>query len=516
MKAEIKNSLHNKFEFRVIGKDGELKQEAVAYNLVTNNYYQRMNSFYSMSFDNVQLGTGTGTISITDTQLFSYLTEKGSGLSSYNIVYIGVNQFKVQSSVTFTESEAVGNLTEIGLGGQGLLYTHALITDSEGNPIAVNKTDTDRLIITITVFLTVSLPQSIAPFYGIGATSFSHYGDQKRYTNFSDDDIYYFVKHAIGCYSGWDGGTWNANVGLAVSPGGHTGCYNGGYDNLFSWGVTVNNTSTGVRIQNNGRALSADWNLPGTYQIYALNCALGHIPITSEIFTPLPLTLSEVADGTSTGFNFKVPKLSTEHIKVYIDDVLQSSSTYTWNGTDYVNTFQSWETTQADKLITNPAEYNSDYYNFGQTGSIIFNSYWHLNSAELWSTNTMTFDFQEQKTFTRSFKPVAGTTYTDWEYSNDNENWTTITIPSSDSNYYDFPTPIRARYLRAPNCFNRWDNSWTPENHTLLCCFSNQLEFNSPPSAGSIVKIEAVSEYPIKNSNWILDQFVIDFTISRG
>ena len=47
---------------------------------------------------------------------------------------------------------------------------------------------------------------------------------------------------------------------------------------------------------------------------------------------------------------------------------------------------------------------------------------------------------------------------------------------------------------------------------TFLRCL-NLLE---TPSAGSIIKIEAKSAYPIKNEHWIIDQFVLDVKISRA
>lgn len=515
MQVNMSSSLHNKFEFQLVNSEGMVTQEVTAYNLVTDSYYTRSNrSGDAVTFSNIVLGTGTGDVSVTDTALFNQIASKASGISSSNITYVDVNQFSVQSVVTFTEAEAVGLITEVGLQGNSTLYTHAMVTDAEGHQISINKTDTDRLIITITLYLTISLPDTMLPYQGIGSTAFSWCGDQKRYTDFADQDIHFFVRKMLGCI----GGGWNSSttLGLAASPKGGDGSYNGGYDNNFRWGLSVSNTPNGIRYQNNGRVLSADWNLPGTYQIYGFNTPIGHIPITSDIFPPLPLTLSEVADGTSTGFNFKIPRLMSD-VKVYIDDVLQPANSYTWNGIDYVNTFQAWETAQADKLLENPAEYNSDYYNYGHISSVIFNSHWHCNSNQRFSTDTMIFDFGSPQTFNRAYKPTANQAYSDWLYSDDNENWTTLTIPSSSANIYDLPEPITARYLKTTNATSGdWSDSWTPTGHTHLCCFRNQLEFNTAPPADAVVKIEAKSAYPIKNSNWLFDQFVLDFTISRA
>lgn len=515
IKADVGASVHNKFEFRLIDKNGNVKQEAIAYNTVTNKYYNNLNSTNTLKFSYIALGTGTGTPAVTDTNLFAKLTSKDSGLSGSNAQYVDVNKFKISSTVSFSESEAIGELTEIGIHGNPstysdiLLYTHAMITDAEGHVISINKTDTDRLTITITLYLEITLPNSILPYYGVGGTNYSYYGDQKVTTSFSGGaGIRPTVAQFLGVGSNWS--NIIGGIRCVVSPGGTA--LTGGSPTISA---SYNNTSTGVRVQSTSRILSEDGNLPGTYQIYGFVTPLGYMPITSDIFTPLTLELTQAADGIKTGFNFKIPELSGDGLEVYIDDVLQPASSYTWNGIDYVNSFQAWETTRADKLIVNPTATSTSTYAYTNISTLIFNNTFNMGQGATWTTNMMVFDYGEAKTFTRAYKPNASSTYTNWEYSNDNENWTTVSVPTSPStNYYDFPTPITARYLRA-NFSNSWNNSWTPTT-CLLCCYKDQLVFNTAPAAGAIVKIKAKSMYPIKNSNWILDQFVMDFTISRG
>ena len=507
------SDVHNKFEFQLIDKDGNVKQEAVGYNVVTNDYYTYLNKNQAVQFSTVLLGTGVGTPSVTDTAMFSQLASKSTGISSSNITFVDTNQFTNQMSITFNENEAIGAITEVGLYGNNRLYSHAMLTDAEGHTITVNKTDTDRLIITVTIYLTLQLPSNVLPFYGVGSGTFSYYGDQKRY---KDSEVHYLVSHCLGCTSSrWS--DQNA-IGLALTKGGSAGSYAGGYDNNLNWSMSVSETSTGIRYQSSGRKLADAWNLPGTYQIRGLCTPIGYINMTADIFPPLSLTLSEVADGTQKGFNFKIPWLMSD-VKVYINNELQSASSYTWNGTDYVNSFQAWESAQAEYVIVNPARYSnpSPYYN--SFGTVLFNQNYHMSSGPTYSTNTIVLDFGTQKTFNRAYKPTASSSYSDWKYSNDNVNWTTLTIPSSSSNIYDFPTPITARYLKAENAIvnsSCWDNSWTPVRHSQLCCYKDQLVFNTAPPADAVIKIEAKSAYPIKNSNWILDQLVLDFSISRG
>ena len=517
MKIDINTNIHNRYDFRLIHADGT-EEHQTAYNVVTNNYYNRIRTGSEIGFQELTLGTGTGTVSVTDTALFNELYYKGIGWNITNIRYISPGEYVETAVVTFTEDEAVGNLTEIGIkGNYNILYSHALITDSEGQPIAINKSNTDRLIITITIYLTIQLPSNVIPDNGIAAMKFSNTGDQLYTSAVRNDNnaIVSVVRYLSGTTNEPIG--WVNQLGFVLTPGGVTGCYASGSASPASKEADLTPITDGFRLTMRSRVLAADWNLPYTYQIYAISTWFGYIPITSNIFPPAELTLTAAGDGTVRGFNFNVGELMANP-KVYIDDILQSSDTYTWNGIDYVNTFQTWETARAEYTTICPVilDWGSWYEN---RGTVLFNTIRnHQFNGARYNTDTLEYDFQETKTFTRAFKPTANQAWSDWEYSTDGTNWTTITIPSSGDRFYDFPTPITARYLRTLHAFtyNGWDEAGYPQNHSQLCCYKDQLVFNTAPPAGSVIKIEARTAYPIKNSNWLIDQLVIDVTVSRG
>ena len=194
MKIKATLGLHNEFRverrkaiFREDGtwEPGELVQEAMAYNLILNaglnacaaavnmlftgtnsSFYPRyrfMRSGEETGTGETQrfgsrifVGSGTGTLLPNRTALFtplaSYLTnfherEIGSDWASYTQVY------------TVQPSELVGsNITEVGLGANASnLRTHAMLEDSEGNPISItNKTDTEVVIIYAKVFINLT------------------------------------------------------------------------------------------------------------------------------------------------------------------------------------------------------------------------------------------------------------------------------------------------------------------------------------------------------------------------
>lgn len=534
MEINVGATLHNKYEFTLVdAKTGDVKQKTTAYNLVTNGYYNALRNNSNINFYYVHLGSGTAAPSVNDTALTAPFAQKsfslwdgsyGWGKYASTIRCPAPNQYSISTTLTFTENEANGTIGEIGIANavysssNVVLYTHARITDAEGSPITIIKSNTDRLILTITMYLTLTMPDSVIPFRGSSRT-WSLYGDQNFTAGLSSNCVPPIVACALGMN--------NINIGAACNPIGfattHGGMYASTYWNSFQYdfsrATTSSTISGGVRIALSSRFLAAEYNAPVTLQLRDIVTGIGNIPITSDIFPPLPLTLTKTANGTQTGFNFGVAELMDD-VKVYIDDVLQDASTYTWNGKDYT-LYQAWETCEGQYITKCPAWIPAGPYTRAR-GSLLFNSSMGLAGDGGTTNQHIEYDFGEVKSFNRAWRHANGSEFNKWQYSLDGQNWTTLVIPVSSDKIYDFPTPVQARYLKFPNIAN-WEASWgsayqppSTNDCCLLCCFSNQLEFNTAPPQGSVVKIEAKSTYPLKNSNWIVDQLVIDLSISRG
>lgn len=136
--------LHNRFDILLTdGVTGEVKQTAKAENVVCDTYWEHLFSNRS-NINYVQVGTGTGTPNRTDTRLFRYLSYKSVNLTVSNI---DKNNWKATQTITLSENEWVGSLTEIGLSSttgtysDSYIFTHAMFTDSEGHPITIRKTN---------------------------------------------------------------------------------------------------------------------------------------------------------------------------------------------------------------------------------------------------------------------------------------------------------------------------------------------------------------------------------------
>lgn len=181
IKRNIK--LHNKHHIVLTdAKTGEVKQEGWAYNLILTQGIHLLPTYLNShawspdgrlwrAFFNFEgfsgqifIGTGTGELSAARTNLFTYLDRRGMDHAfSNNLVDRDVNQSEGWASRTIstywdeTEHQST-SITEVGVGRSAsgdTLNTHALIEDSEGNPITVFKGTHDILTVYSTLFAEV-------------------------------------------------------------------------------------------------------------------------------------------------------------------------------------------------------------------------------------------------------------------------------------------------------------------------------------------------------------------------
>lgn len=184
---EIKQecSLHNEFLIEVHDvRTGELKNTYKAYNIILDQGFNKIishfqtvaaisNSSYrlmrpdtdtsggnSLRFGGyIHVGTGTGTISPIRTQLFSFLYGAYTSYHEHNYNLDTLTGYYTQK-ITIEANQLVGqNITEVGLASYNTatyLSTHALIKDSEGNVISINKTAYDVITVYSKVYVSLT------------------------------------------------------------------------------------------------------------------------------------------------------------------------------------------------------------------------------------------------------------------------------------------------------------------------------------------------------------------------
>ena len=172
---DVNINIHNRFDIEVIdARSGEVKQKAQALNVVCDNLFSNIgvsggDAIVSSYGNYIQYGSGSGTPSTSDTTLFTYSGYKITDMTDFstysNDVINNVASRRYKAILGVDDGNGV-NITEVGLSSssQGNLATHAMLQDMNGNPISINKTNTDIINIYATVYVHYSASDTIRFF----------------------------------------------------------------------------------------------------------------------------------------------------------------------------------------------------------------------------------------------------------------------------------------------------------------------------------------------------------------
>ena len=145
-----------------VKRQGKVVQEENFHNLFTTGFISRLIGDVNY-FNYCQLGSGSTAPSSSDTALASRLW--GVAYSTYAIDSTSADGLSRTWKYTYlfpANSSYVGTIREVGLSAaaSGSINTHALVVDSEGQPISINKTYLDEVTITAKITITRSSWQS--------------------------------------------------------------------------------------------------------------------------------------------------------------------------------------------------------------------------------------------------------------------------------------------------------------------------------------------------------------------
>lgn len=520
IKSEMKVTIHNRFDAVLTNtKTGEEKRY-VAFNMVLDNWfnYLRRNTKSSTNAANITslvVGTGTGTLARTRTNLFNRLG--GVDLTNLSIDVLSHTRFQRKATVTFSESQVNGNLTEVGLAastGAGTLCSHAFFTDGEGNPIVIEKTNTDRLTVNVTVYaeytITGPLKRTGCIPNGYDISSRLDYDSEvggSRTTAFIVMDM-----------STWLLGTspalWQGTSTTIGEPTYYTTRIPSRYD--FSVGFHPGNnygqasqSGSLLRFALSQNIASTVGNLAATYQIKSIGYReLFYIQFPDEnIFPKKQLTFELTGDGTTTDFNLGVPELMTSNVEVSIDGVVQDPSTYNFWGID-CTMMQGIPSAQLEYL----------YYIDRQTPSGASAKSVPFVPGRVNQANTTEYRYDFETAIT--IDTLSAYRTTTLSYSSDSENWTvaaSFTQTSGSTPHVETFSPISARYWKLVTAV--YDGGSDTSNRGIVLGFflnKPQLEFQTAPAQNALIEVKAYTEYPLKNDKWIIDGTSVDITITRG
>ena len=524
-KLEQHAVIHNRFDVIVQdAKTGKVKQTAVAYNMILNRWFYCLTMSGGISWEcyhlqYISFGTGSGTLDVTRTSMFSQLALKSA--SVIDTVYDNPTSY-VTKEIRLEAEEYNGNtITEVGFQDSysvnRYLVTHAFLKDSEGNQIAISKTDSDVVIIRGTFYVTFT--HGGFGTYGIYAPESENLVVSCIFGENNLPMTAAFSRYTSDTPSQMDKRNQGRKTTSLSSCTRDTTNWSMDYP-VFTWSDTecVNHT-----VKQIGMAGFAAINLPD-----------------SSIFTPIAISHLSVGtgDGSTTEFDIGTPLLEPDSETIYVDGVAKTRGTdYTVDPTNnMVDMRENYWSAELDAL--------SDNVEFGnlKTRSMSSSSYYdpiawwsctnpnhYPYSCTISSDTPIWIDFGEAKECNRmKFElitvPSAQIDNMVIEYSSDNINWTAVSTTRSEQ-VWSFPL-TSARYWRVYIPSYSWSYSLqlspstVRDSHTYGTTFflgkvTSGLTFVTAPAAGAAIEASFTLNYPYKTENNLL-KFTASLVFTRG
>ena len=549
----------------------QLIQEENTHNIITDNLFTsnaiRSASSYlnQMDFKTLYLGSGTTEPTSTDTALTSLLWNKGWSNISMDAIATENTITSIQTFEVPASADYVGTIAECGLGNSDrLLMTHALLRDAEGNPITIEKTDLDRLVINVTLVFSFTLPEGVylinlenSELYlnlqkTVNARTLSSWRSEEGnrclsglQTAYLSQDYQEMIDNGmLGYCSSYRDGTYECTAG----------CSNG----LMAAETDAIATIPAARTKNfKGRI--GDSIIVGDYVAYfkaVVFLGLFIIPLPNSTYFP-EYTMQNidlgVGDGITTEFKNPLNYFKKDTDKIYKNGVLLTRNIdYTIdhanNAKGLVELFASTDAIISGGL-TNYAK-NTPLFRPQPCAMLTTGSYdrwWGRGSKDAFDTEHPLF-LDMQKEVPVNYLRIGKTAYAQAKYSlyykpTEEEDFILLcTFNKTDSLFEQTFETVTARYFKLtiePNSgtgnvssgninytganstysvgssytFNASLSSISvPENFCSLGYKgSDKIVFAQAPAEGDVLTMEVTMDLPMKNKNNVIDY---DFTLT--
>ena len=479
---------------------------------VCNVYWPPNKAGYTLF--GIAIGDGSGIPSASDTQLFHEIKKFRLG---GNCSKKDNNTLLFSVSVTIPASTSeVYNISEVGVCFlDNKLVTHALILDSEGNPISVEKKDTDKIILDCEIYIT-----------------------------FESEDIENFNIGSCFAYNGSSFGTLMIDYmfGAATSVEAQRASSAYCIDGYFKCQQYINCRSTftlpcpqwvkdknaKTLTVNFGPSRLSESSMP-TYIRGITFGNLGTIKLPNEaIFPRYKVSNITVGIGDGETTKFKCPLnyfiRESETIRVGTDEKIRNTD-YTID--NEANQDELIELSAGNEAIISGGLIGDRWGNDGRYLLPIFRKTFGA-LADISSTDTFAgkfgqawldaehplyFDFKEPVKLNTLRVPLGNSgTFTLFGRNTEEEDWTLIgqLTPNNENNHYNFDL-CYYRYIkltstiRAP--YNGGDS--TIEECKKNCYFigyvGDGIEFTTPPPKDAVITMDAYTDLPFVSPNNVLD-----------
>lgn len=472
----------------------------------------------------IAIGSGSGTPSASDTQLFNeikrFVGNSGGVTGKCSKKDNNTLLFSVSVTIPASASE-VYDISEVGVCfyvmNTGMkLVTHALILDSEGNPITVKKKDTDKIILNCEVYITFE-SEDIENF------------DVETFVSNSQRIGTLVMQYRFG-----------ATTSLEAER-----VSNAHYNNNYSLDIYTNSSSTynlpspnWVRDKNAktltvnfGPSRLLEFSMP-TYIKGITFGNLGTIKLPNEaIFPRYKVSNITVGIGDGETTKFKCPLnyfiQESETIRVGNDEKIRNA--------DYTIDNEANQDELIELSAGNEAIISGGLYTYARSralplfrkpfGQIPMSSYNYgsFGQDQFDASNPLYLDFKESvKLNTLRVPSSSSGTFTLFGRDTEEEDWTLIGqfTPNNENNHYNFDL-CYYRYIKltstgiAPSLSGPGYGSGYTEYYDTIekckekCYFigyvGDGIEFTTPPPEGAVITMDAYTDLPFVSPNNVLD-----------
>lgn len=480
--------IHNRFDIEVIDAEtGKLKQEAKAYNVICNQLWTRWAAKQTY-FAYIQYGSGNGTPSATDTQLFNYVGEQQATNETPSIDYKN-GVFSLRKQIQLAAGTAVGvTITEVGIAyytGKTTLCTHAMLQDMNGNRVSIAKTATDVVNIYATVYVHFNPNGYNGGHIRLGGCVLTRSlfavlcGHSTEYPN----RMYHTHTDTANMYDGWYGGypsdIENSNDFLSVT----TTC------NAENKTITI----TPARIE------SSMWNGGGLRYIGFWTFASGG---GSNLYEPWcflrpggswfpysQITAEAVGTGDGSTVDYSLEFPFVYDMKVYIDGIETTDFTYDHAPNTATNMYTYMQMLHPDSTPDNHIDIVYGSYNPHVPARILYNPAYALGISAVKSyTSTEICASNDLKTW-HVIQPITAP-------ANSTGSTITTNVPSEYANY---------KYWKGTNTVTSTLKYKIPDFIPPSTFTGKTLHFNTPPAAGAVITADYKTDTIAKDANHVFD-----------
>ena len=492
----------------------DLEFHNVVLDQIIDTVIQTPGNYPTSNFFNIAIGDGSGIPSASDTQLFHEIKRFSVSTKECSKKDNNTLSFSVSVTIPANASE-VYDISEVGVCFYpDTLVTHALILDSEGNPITVKKKDTDKIILNCELYIT---------FESEGIENFNVDGFIPGSLSLGTLGIQYLFGAATSLEA--------QRVSNFTEGGGSEMVYRScpSTYNLPSpsW---VKDKDARTLTVNFGPSRLSEFPMP-TYIRGITFGRLGTIKLPNEaIFPRYKVSNITVGIGDGETTKFKCPLnyfiQESETIRVGADEKIRNTD-YTID--NEANQDELIELSAGNEAIISGGSYNGDprclplfRKPFEKINIRTSGGSFGLNGFN--DSNPLYLDFKEPvKLNTLRVPSSSGGTFTLFGRDTEEEDWTLIgqLTPNKENNHYNFDL-CYYRYIKltstttTPSVYgpSSSGSGYTDRYTTIEECKKNcffigyvgdGIEFTTPPPEGAVITMDAYTDLPFVSPNNVLD-----------